>query len=212
MKMIPTMLAMAAIALGSCSTPDVPNPEEIIVDHQPEQPNPDPEQSEGKTLVIYYSYTGNTREIVADLQKQISCDVVEIIPEGTFDYNANNYKIGADQINAINANPDKESSYPAIKETKIDMEQYGTVIIATPLWHARMASNTQTLLFQYGKQMSGKKIGLIVSSHSSGISSVESDAKRLVPDGKFTKSLWINASNHSNRAALIKNWLTENAL
>lgn len=75
-----------------------------------------------------------------------------------------------------------------------------------------MASNTQTLLFKYGKQMAGKKIGLIVSSHSSGISGVESDAKRLVPDGKFTKSLWINASNHSNRAALINKWLTENAL
>lgn len=207
-----SMLAMAAIALGSCSTPDVPNPEENIVDSQPEQPNPDSEQSKGKTLVIYYSNTGNTREIVADLNKQISCDVVEIIPEGTFDYNANNYKIGADQINAINANPDKASSYPAIKETKIDMEPYGIVIIATPLWHARMASNTQTLLFQYGKQMSGKKIGLIVSSHSSGISGVESDAKRLVPDGKFTKSLWINASNHSNRSGLIKNWLTENSL
>ena len=212
MKMIPTMFAMAAMTLGSCNSPEIPIPEENIVDSQPEQQSPDSEPSEDKTLVIYYSYTGNTREIVADLQKQINCDVVEIIPEGTYDYNANNYKIGADQINAINANPDKESSYPAIKETKIAMEQYGTVIIASPLWHARMASNTQALLFQYGKQMSGKKIGLIVSSHSSGISGVESDAKRLVPDGQFTKSLWINAGNHSNRAALIKNWLTENAL
>ena len=207
-----SMLAVAAMVLCSCNSPVIPITEEKIANPQPEQPNPDSEQSKGKTLVIYYSYTGNTREIVADLQKQISCDVVEIIPEGTYDYNANNYKIGADQINAINANPDKASSYPAIKETKIDMTQYSTVIIATPLWHARMASNTQTLLFQYGKQMSGKKIGLIVSSHSSGISGVESDAKRLVPEGKFTKSLWINASNHSNRSALIKNWLTENSL
>lgn len=206
------MLAVAAMALGSCNSPEIPTPEENIANPEPEQQNPDSEPSEGKTLVIYYSYTGNTREIVADLQKQINCDVVEIIPEGTYDYNANNYKIGADQINAINANPDKASSYPAIKETKIDMEPYCTVIIATPLWHARMASNTQALLFQYGKQMSGKKIGLIVSSHSSGISGVESDAKRLVPDGKFTKSLWINASNHSNRSGLIKNWLTENSL
>lgn len=214
MKMIQTIsvLAMTVIALGSCGAPEVPTHEDVIVDPQPEQPNPDPEPSEGKTLVIYYSYTGNTREIVADLQKQISCDVVEVIPEGDYDYNANGYKIGADQINAINANPDKASSYPAIKETKVDIEQYGTVIIATPLWHARMASNMQTLLFQYGKQMAGKKIGLIVSSHSSGISGVESDAKRLVPEGVFTKSLWINASNHSNRAVLIKNWLTENAL
>ncbi|MCQ2145908.1 MAG: flavodoxin [Bacteroidales bacterium] len=210
------MIATAAITIGSCSVPEVvPSLNEKKQEETKEEeskPDSGPETSEGKTLVIYYSYTGNTREIVADLKKQISCDVVEVIPEGKYDYNANNYKIGADQINAINANPDKESSYPAIKETKIDMEQYGTIIIATPLWHARMASNTQTLLFQYGKQMSGKKIGLIVSSHSSGISGVESDAKRLVPEGKFTKSLWINANNHSSRASLVSKWLSENGI
>ena len=215
MMQIMSIMATAVMAIGSCSAPEVipsVKDEEHEVKLEENMPDSKPDPSEAKTLVIFYSYTGNTREIVADLQKQIECDVVEIIPEGTFDYNANNYKIGADQINAINANPGQASSYPAIKETKIDIEQYGTVIIATPLWHARMASNTQALLFQYGKQMSGKKIELIVSSHSSGISGVESDAKRLVPDGKFTKSLWINAGNHSNRAALIKNWLTEIAL
>lgn len=210
-KMIHALLATAVLGLCSCSAPETLPPPD---NDKPEvnTPGSDPVTSEGKTLVIYYSYTGNTREIVADLLKQISCDVVEVVPEGNLNYNANNYKIGADQINAINANPDNASSYPAIKEATIDMEQYGTVIIATPLWHARMASNTQALLFRYGKQMAGKKIGLIVSSHSSGISGVESDAKRLVPDGSFTKSLWINAGNHASRASLIKNWLTDNAL
>lgn len=198
-------------ALISCSTPDtIPSPGE---DRQEEnKPEPKPEPSDGKTLVIYYSYTGNTRAIVDELKQQITCDMVEVIPESNYDYNANNYKIGADQINTINAAPDNESSYPAIKKTTIDIGQYSTIIIATPLWHARMASNMQTLLFQYGKQMTGKKIGLVVSSHSSGISGVESDAKRLVPEGAFTKSLWINAGNHSNRANLIKKWLTENSL
>lgn len=206
-----SMLAIAAMTMGSCSAPeDVPQIGEEEQDGNISETLP--ETPDGKTLVIYYSYTGNTNEIVADLKKQIACDVVEVIPVGNYDYNANGYKIGADQINAINANPDKESSYPAIRETKIDMEQYGTIIIATPLWHARMASNTQTLLFKYGKQMAGKKIGLIVSSHSSGISGVESDAKRLVPQGKFTRSLWINAGNHSSRAALIKKWLSENSI
>jgi hypothetical protein len=56
--------------------------------------------------------------------------------------------------------------------------------------------------------MEGKSIGLIVSSHSSGISEVVKDAKRLVPKGIFyDESLWINASNHANRANLIKDWL-----
>jgi hypothetical protein len=66
----------------------------------------------------------------------------------------------------------------------------------------------QTYLFQSASQMAGKHIGMIVSSHSSGISGVVSDAKRLLPNITWMgDALWINASNHGNRASLIENWL-----
>ena len=110
----------------------------------------------------------------------------------------------------IKNNPNDASSYPAIDPVTVDMSKYNTVIIATPLWWSQMASNMQTFLFKYGNEMAGKNIGLIVSSHSSGISSVEADAKRLVPNGKFyAKSLWINASKHSQRKALLEQWLKD---
>ena len=71
-----------------------------------------------------------------------------------------------------------------------------------------MAAPLQTFLFQHGKEMAGKNIGLIVSSASSGISGVEGDAKRLIPDGNFlTPSLWIRSSQTSNAATLISDWL-----
>lgn len=68
----------------------------------------------------------------------------------------------------------------------------------------------QTFLFTYGAQMSGKNIDLIVSSASSGISGVEADAKRLIPNGRFmTPSLWIRSSQTSNCHDLIADWLEE---
>ena len=71
-----------------------------------------------------------------------------------------------------------------------------------------MATPLQSFLFQYGSEMAGKNIGLIVSSASSGISGVESDAKRLIPDGKFlSPSLWIRSSQTSNAKSLLRNWL-----
>jgi len=71
-----------------------------------------------------------------------------------------------------------------------------------------MAAIMQTYLFHYGPQMAGKHVGLIVSSHSSGISQVVADAKRLVPSAVWMgDALWIKASNHANRAALIQNWI-----
>jgi len=58
--------------------------------------------------------------------------------------------------------------------------------------------------------MAGKRIGLIVSSASSGISGVVSDAKRLIPDGDFySTNLWIRSAQTSNCHSLIADWLTE---
>ena len=166
---------------------------------------------DNKTLSLYYSYTNNTEQIVDDLKTMINADVIEVEPANkNLDYAANNYAIGTEQLNKIKNNPNDESSYPAIDPVIVDMSKYNTVIIATPLWWSQMASNMQTLLFKYGDEMAGKNIGLIVSSHSSGISGVEADAKRLVPNGKFyAKSLWINASKHSQRKALLEQWLKD---
>ena len=166
---------------------------------------------DNKTLIVYYSYTNNTEQIVDDLKTMINADVIEVEPANkNLDYAATNYVIGTEQLNKIKNNPNDESSYPAIDPVIVDMSKYNTVIIATPLWWSQMASNMQTLLFKYGDEMAGKNIGLIVSSHSSGISGVEADAKRLVPNGKFyAKSLWINASKHSQRKALLEQWLKD---
>ena len=166
---------------------------------------------DNKTLIVYYSYTNNTEQIVDDLKTMINADVIEVEPANkNLDYAAKNYAIGTEQLNKIKNNPNDESSYPAIDPVTVDMSKYNTVIIATPLWWSQMASNMQTFLFKYGNEMAGKNIGLIVSSHSSGISGVEADAKRLVPNGKFyAKSLWINASKHSQRKALLEQWLKD---
>ena len=58
--------------------------------------------------------------------------------------------------------------------------------------------------------MAGKKIGLIVSSASSGISSVVEDAKRLIPNGDFlTPNLWIRSSQVSSCHSMTEKWLND---
>ena len=163
-----------------------------------------------KTLVVYYSYTNYCREIVTTLTSQIDADVLEIQPaEKGLKYEANNYALGTQLLNAIKANPHDTGSYPAIDPVTTTLSDYETIIIVTPLWWSQMAAIMQTYLFNYGGQMAGKNIGLIVSSASSGISGVVADCKRLVPDGNyFSENLWINHPNHSRRSTLIQDWLT----
>ena len=167
-------------------------------------------QEAGKTLVVYYSYTNNCHDIVTSLTSQIQADVMRIEPaDKTQKYEANNYAIGTALLNSIKAAPNDAASYPAIDPVSItDLSQYQNIIIVTPLWWSKMAAIMQTYLFNYSAQMAGKHVALIVSSHSSGISGVEADAERLVKNVTWMgNALWINASNHGNRASLIQDWL-----
>lgn len=164
-----------------------------------------------KTLIVYYSFTNNVRTIATELQSQTGADMVEIEPaEEGLDYAANNYAIGSALISAIRENPDDAASYPDIKPVNVNLSEYDMVIVAAPLWWSNMAAPMQTFLFHNGAQMQGMKIGLIVSSASSGISGVESDAHRLIPDGDFVSpSLWIRSSQTSNCNSMISSWLEQ---
>lgn len=164
---------------------------------------------QAKTLIAYYSFTNNVHTIATELQAQTGADIVRIEPaEKGIDYAANNYAVGSSLISAIRANPNDASSYPAIDAVNIDFADYDVIIIAAPLWWSNMAAPMQTFLFQYGAQMAGKHIGLIVSSASSGISGVVSDAKRLIPDGdSLEPNLWIRSSQTGNCPTLLAQWL-----
>lgn len=194
--------AFIAAGLSACS-PD--NGDDL---ETPDNPNPD---LAGKTLIVYYSFTNNVHTIINDLQTQIEADVIRIEPaEKGIDYAANNYAIGSALIQAIRNNPNDANSYPSIETTIENLSDYDRIIIGAPLWWSNMAAPLQTFLFQYGSQMEGKSIGLIVSSASSGINGVESDAKRLIPDGNFlSPSLWIRSSQTTSCHSLITSWLNE---
>ena len=169
---------------------------------------------QAKTLVVYYSFTNNCRTIATDLKKQLSdAELVEVQPaEDGLDYAANNYAIGKRLIQAIRDNPNDASSYPTIKNVAVDFSQYDDFVIVTPLWWSNMAAPMQTFLFQNGMKMANKKVGLIVSSASSGISDVVADAKRLIPNGDFTESLWIRSFQVSNCHSMIAPWISSTGI
>ncbi len=200
--------AFVAVGLSACSSDE---DESYAPDTEVPTPTPDPDPTAGKTLIVYYSFTNNVHTIVSDLQTQIEADVVRVEPaEEGLDYAANNYAIGSALIQAIRNNPNDAASYPEIKPVEVNIADYDRIIVGAPLWWSNMAAPLQTFLFQYGSQMEGKRIGLIVSSSSSGINGVESDARRLIPGGDFLEpSLWIRSGQTSNCHSMIADWLSQ---
>lgn len=200
--------AFVAVGLSACSSDE---DESYAPDTEVPTPTPDPDPTAGKTLIVYYSFTNNVHTIVSDLQTQIEADVVRVEPaEEGLDYAANNYAIGSALIQAIRNNPNDAASYPEIKPVEVNIADYDRIIVGAPLWWSNMAAPLQTFLFQYGSQMEGKSIGLIVSSSSSGINGVESDARRLIPGGDFLEpSLWMRSGQTSNCHSMIADWLSQ---
>lgn len=163
----------------------------------------------GRTLIAYYSYTGDCRAIVSELAGQAEADVLEILPaEKGLKYDADGYILGTQLLSAIKADPYNADSYPAIDPTGEDLSCYDNIIIVTPLWWSQMAAIMQTYLFSNADAIAGKRVSLIVSSHSSPISGVEADLRRLLPNATWTGSpLWINSGNRSNTDILLGEWL-----
>lgn len=216
--------AFVAVGMSACSPddngsddpeteiPDMPdNPDDGNDPDNPNNPNNLNPAPEGKTLIVYYSFTNNVHTIVSNLLTQIEADVIRVEPaEEGIDYAADNYAIGSALIQSIRNNPNDATSYPEIKPVEVDIADYDRIIVGAPLWWSNMAAPLQTFLFRYGGQMAGKGIGLIVSSSSSGISGVEADARRLIPDGIFlSPSLWIRSSQTSNCHSMIAEWLNK---
>ena len=156
---------LSAIACETLPKPEDPQeePKANMGDHGDNKNNGDetPEYKDAtcKTLIVYYSYTGNCRDIVSTVTGLLKADVMEIKPavDGQ-DYAANNYKLGADLINAIIAKPGEATGYPSIKAIERNAADYETIIIVTPLWHSHMAAFMQTYLFKYGARMAGKNV------------------------------------------------------
>ena len=164
--------------------------------------------------MVCYSHTGNTAAIVKEMGRQTGWDVLQVTPaEEGLDYAANNYAIGSAQISAIKNDPGNPGSYPEVNASQADLSQYSTIVVATPLWWSQMAAPMQSFLFGHSSELAGKNIALVVSSHSSGISGVADDAKRLVPDGKFTNThLWIKNSQMDEAGNMVAEWIKENRL
>jgi flavodoxin len=92
-----------------------------------------------KTLVLYYSRTGNTGKIAEELADALGCDIEEIV----------------DTVDRSGASGYMRSVYHAImkkptvlKEMKNDPADFDLVVIGTPVWNMKMSTPIRTYITQ----------------------------------------------------------------
>lgn len=84
-----------------------------------------------ETLVVYFSWSGNTQEMANYIAEQTDAYLVEIVPEEPYEGSYNDVAYGRAQREA------ETNARPAVSQATydlIDMENYDTVLIGFPIW------------------------------------------------------------------------------
>jgi flavodoxin len=104
---------------------------------------------EHKTLIVYFSYTGNTRALAGKVHQLIGGDIVEIQTREPYSADYNHV---VDQ-----GKREVEEGFKPELSTKIDnFDQYDTILLGTPIWWYHMSPALNSFMSQY--DFSGKTI------------------------------------------------------
>lgn len=96
-----------------------------------EAPSEDTESAEGKTLVAYYSATGNTKEAAGYIAAATGADTLELVPVEAYTDEDLNYNDGSSRVVYEHDNPDARA-VELVEATVPDWESYDTVFIGYP--------------------------------------------------------------------------------
>lgn len=193
MKKITLLMTMFVLLFGlaGCGaetsqnevTPTLPEYTENSEEISDSENDEDVTEAVSKSLVVYFSCTGNTETAAKKIAELTNSDTYEIVPEVPYtdeDLNYNN-----DDCRA-NKEMNDDSARPAIGSEPIDMSNYNTVFIGYPIWWGTMPRIINTFLDTY--DLSGKTVMPFCTSGGSGISTSVSDILLI------TKLFWMKHS------------------
>jgi len=151
-----------------------------------------------KVLIVYYSYSGNTRKVAREIHRVVGGDVVEIEPMEAY---PGNYNAVVEQAKR-ELNTDFR---PELKTRVGDVTSYDTVFVGSPNWWHTIAPPLKTFLA--GSDLSGKSIIPFISHGGGGLGRSAQDIAGLCPQAKVLKSLAVyDADVNAAKKWLAANW------
>lgn len=178
--LLSVVLVLSLAACGSASKPasSTTQPETSAPTEQPatepsESSSTTPEESEpgtqpetGKTLVVYYSASGNTERVAKDIAEAAGADLFEIVPTEVYTSDDLDW---TNPDSRVSREHDDESlrDVPLTTTEVPDWDSYDTVFIGYPIWWGIAAWPVDT--FVKNNDFTGKTVIPFATSSSSGI-------------------------------------------
>ncbi len=106
-------------------------------------------ESDGKTLVVYFSWSGNTEEMASYIAEQTDGDLLEIEPKVAYpaDYN---------ETGDIAKVERDENARPEIANLPASIDEYDTILVGYPIWWHTAPMIIGTFLENY--DLTGKEV------------------------------------------------------
>jgi flavodoxin len=139
-----------------------------------------------KTLVIYYTRTGNAKFVAETIAAELGADIEEVI----------DLKNRQGKLAFISAGRDAmRGKETEIAQTKKTVTDYDLIIIGQPIWAGNPTPAIRTYLKK--NDLSGRKVALFFSDSNLG-QAVEK-TKALMPNSTFVGELALSAKAFDNR-------------
>ena len=154
-----------------------------------------------KKIVVYYSYTGNTKKIANMIKEKLNCDILELTPKIPFstDYQA---VVDEYQNNSI------QNKSVEINDIKIDLNQYDEIIVGTPVWWYTISPVIRTFLTKY--DLTGKTIKPF-ATNAGWLGHTFQEIQKLCPNSKVEDEMNIVFESYSDKLKTgekeIDNWI-----
>ena len=155
-------------------TPDTTEPEAPAQDAEETQPvevptveQPEDDASQGgKTLVVYYSASGNTAAVAGYIADALGADTFELVPETPYSSDDLNWTVNGSRVNREH---DDESlrDIALVADSVDNWDEYDTVFIGYPIWWAIAAWPVNN--FVKNNDFTGKTVIPFCTSSSSGL-------------------------------------------
>ena len=173
--LLSVVLVLSLAACGSANKPasSTTQPETSAPTEQPESSSTAPAESEpetqpetGKTLVIYYSASGNTARVAKDIAEAAGADLFEIVPTEVYTSEDLNW---TNSDSRVSREHDDESlrDVPLTTTEVPDWDSYDSVFIGYPIWWGIAAWPVDT--FVKNNDFTGKTVIPFATSSSSGM-------------------------------------------
>lgn len=132
----------------------------------PAESEPETQSETGKTLVVYYSASGNTERVAKDIAEAAGADLFEIVP--TEVYTSDDLDWTNPDSRVSREHDDESLRDVPLTTTEIpDWDSYDTVFIGYPIWWGIAAWPVDT--FVKNNDFTGKTVIPFATSSSSGM-------------------------------------------